>query len=1276
MGTPQDSLAAKVEEPSRDVLRRLDSFVQAPHVRFGMIVATAALVVLTFFGFVYPAPLAILFLGAVLGSLSALTAMGIVLIYRANRIVNFAQGDLGALAGVLTVSLIGGPRWGFYPAMLAGLAAGLALGAVIEVVFVRRFAKAPRLILTVATLGIAQLCLVGQLGIPTLFGFDLAPQDFPTPLDFTFTWEPVTFRGNHLLAIMLVPLAAVGLGAFFRYTRAGVAVRASAESTDRALLLGIPVRRLGTLVWVLAAGLSALAAILRAPIVGVSIGSVLGPALLLRALAAAVIGRMENLWVTFAAAVALGMVEQAVVWHTGRTLIADAVLFIIIIGALLFQQRGAVSRAVERGASSWQSISEVRPVPPELGRLWEVRLVRVGLVVAVLGLGLLLPSFVSTREVNLASYGIILAILAISLVILTGWAGQISLGQWAFAGFGGAIAGTLAQKGLDLPFTLLFAGLTGAVISTVIGLPALRIRGPFLAVATFALALATSSFFLNPEFSAFSWYLPDRGERIVRPFLLGKFDLESETPFYFLTLLILLGVLASVGSLRHSNIGRALIAARDNERAAEAFGVNLMRARLTGFALSGFFAAVAGGLFVYHQHGMFRNALRPEESIALFSIVVFGGLGSITGALLGVAWFQVIDHFVASALWRLFTTGAGLLVVLWILPGGLGQVFYWVRDVSLRALARHKQIVVPSLVADVRTADQEEDPTPRVSRPAAADDLLVCRGLDVAYGKTQVLFNVDFTVQQGELLALLGTNGAGKSTLLGAVAGLVKPTSGSITFDGQDITGMAADRVAANGVVMAPGGKGVFPTLTVAENLDLAGWLFRDEGERLQAEKEEVLTRFPQLRERWDQKAGNLSGGEQQMLMLGQVFLARPKILLIDELSLGLAPIIVEQLLEIVREIHRRGTTVVLVEQSVNIATTLADRAVFMEKGEVRFDGPTKELLERPDVLRAVFLQGTSAATSEVAPADAEERAPRPQFVETCRHCGTTHAEILSTSDLSVTFGGVRAVDGVSVSVRAGEILGLIGPNGAGKTTFFDLVSGFITATTGRVELAGKDVTAMSPDARATLGLGRSFQDARLFPSMTVVENLAIALGRHHDGVHPLSAALALPSARVSEEEIHDRVEELIELMHLEAFANKFVAELSTGSRRVVDLACCLAHEPSVLLLDEPSSGIAQRETEALAPLLLDIRERTGAALLVIEHDMPLITSVSDRLVALDLGQLIAVGEPQSVINDERVVASYLGTSVEAVHRSGAGSRARAARAGRRVLTASRVGKR
>ena len=538
--------------------------------------------------------------------------------------------------------------------------------------------------------------------------------------------------------------------------------------------------------------------------------------------------------------------------------------------------------------------------------------------------------------------------------------------------------------------------------------------------------------------------------------------------------------------------------------------------------------------------------------------------------------------------------------------------------------------------------------------------LLLVRDLDVSYDNVQVLFGVDFEIDEGEIVALLGTNGAGKSTLLRAISGLVEVGGGAIVFDGRDISYSPPNESAERGIIQIPGGKGVFPTLSVAENLNLAGWLYRRDPEHIKAATEEVLQNFPVLRERWDQRGGDLSGGEQQMLTLAMAFIAKPRLLMIDELTLGLAPVIVERLLETVKAIRDRGTTIILVEQSVNLALTIAETAYFMEKGEIRFRGATQDLLKRPDLLRSVFLEGARAGpTGNGGGARRRVQTARPKFEEICERCGHEHKVALETHSLSMSYGGITAVDEVSVSVREGEILGVIGPNGAGKTTLFDLMSGFVTPVSGRIFLGDRDVTALGPNARARLGLGRSFQDARLFPSMTVWHSIAVALERHVQTPDPIAAALGSPATKESERLVTKRVEELVELMGLSAYTNKFISELSTGTRRVVDLACTLAHEPKVVLFDEPSSGIAQRETEALGPLLIDIRDKLGTALIVIEHDMPLVTSVSDRMVALDLGRVIAMGTPKQVVTHPNVVESYLGSDLAAIERSGAGPRQR-----------------
>jgi ABC-type branched-subunit amino acid transport system ATPase component len=366
------------------------------------------------------------------------------------------------------------------------------------------------------------------------------------------------------------------------------------------------------------------------------------------------------------------------------------------------------------------------------------------------------------------------------------------------------------------------------------------------------------------------------------------------------------------------------------------------------------------------------------------------------------------------------------------------------------------------------------------------------------------------------------------------------------------------------------------------------------------------------------------------MALLGQ-----PKLLLVDELSLGLAPIVVEQLLGVLRLLRDGGTAIVLVEQSVNVALAIADRAYVMDKGAVVFSGLAEELAARPEVLRSVYLHSKTSGHTRRARAIAD--AP----------------VALEVVDISIAFGGLVALDRVSIAVPEGHVLGIIGPNGAGKTTLFDIVSGYVRPATGKVILNGRDVTPWSASARARAGLGRSFQDSRLFDDLTVRGALAVALERWIDVGDPMSAMLRTPALALTEAAVERRVDELVELFGLEAHQERLVSELSTGLRRLVDLASITAQSPRVILLDEPSSGIAQREVEELAAVLDRLRARLAATLIVVEHDIAFVRSFADQLVALDQGSVLAAGDPDAVLSNDDVIAAFLGLDPVTRQRSG-----------------------
>ena len=648
-------------------------------------------------------------------------------------------------------------------------------------------------------------------------------------------------------------------------------------------------------------------------------------------------------------------------------------------------------------------------------------------------------------------------------------------------------------------------------------------------------------------------------------------------------------------------------------------------------------------------------ALSPNIAVA-----IAGQLGNaVVGGMLLPGVFAVISLAVPPRMRTLgFATGSlWILLGLPVLPlvGAIGDRYglrtgilifipvYMLGSFLLASAGRFINVDIERnnlssrLQAEIRRRRMEGDP-----------QILAVRGLDVAYEGTQVLFGVDFDVADGEIVAILGTNGAGKSTLLKTIAGLMVGKGGSIVFDGREISGADATLTARLGLTMVPGDRGIFPSLTVDEHLRMAGWMFRDDTEYLAGATEQVLEYFPVLRSRREVEGGNLSGGEQQMLSLAAAFIARPKLLMIDELSLGLAPTVVEQLLRIVPAIHANGTAIVLVEQSVSTSLRLAQRAVFMEKGEIRFTGATAELLERHDLVRSVFLHGAASGSGNGAQPAADDlqavreiRTPEAQRLR-AEELGARPV-VLEVREITKRYGGLAAVDDVSFTLHEGEILGLIGPNGAGKTTILDLVSGFQTVDAGRVLLDGHDVTELPAHARAKRGLGRSFQSAILWPSLTVREAIAMGCEPDIEVRAALPAFLRLPVVGDSEAAVDARVDDLVEMLGLGDYQEKFVGELSTGTRRVVDVAVQLASKPFVLMLDEPSSGIAQRETDALGPLLRAVQAELDCSLLVIEHDMTLLTGLADRLVALDAGSVVTIGTPHDVLEHAEVVESYLG---------------------------------
>ena len=485
-------------------------------------------------------PLGIFVRGVLIGLLTALIALGMALTYRSNRFINFAQADMGTIPVVLIVMLMTAWGWPYLLAVPTGVVAALVLGAVIELGIIRRFFKAPRLLLTVASLGLSQLLTAIAILLPRLWGadFPLLGQRLAAPFDLQFSIGTVVFDANDLIAMIVAPLALIGLAVFLRWSSVGVAIRASADSADRASLLGVPVKRLQTLVWAVASLMAFIAIFLRAGILGLPVFGALTVGVLLRALAALVLGRMTNLLAIGANAVALGILEVAVGFAASSPLLIDPILAAVIIVALVLTRRGS-SRVDEADVSTWRSADDVRPIPDEVGRIPIVRAVKWGTFAVITAAVLIMPQVLSVdRTYKLATVGVY-AVLGLSVVVLTGWAGQVSLGQIAFFAIGATVgAKATVDWGLDLSLALIISFVVGGAVAAAVGFPALRRRGFYLAVATLAFSLATTSYFLNSKY--FGW-VPDG--RIPREPLFGKIDLTSTASMYYVVYAVLVGCL-------------------------------------------------------------------------------------------------------------------------------------------------------------------------------------------------------------------------------------------------------------------------------------------------------------------------------------------------------------------------------------------------------------------------------------------------------------------------------------------------------------------------------------------------------------------------------------------------------------------------------------------------------------------------------------------------------------------------------------------------------------
>ena len=634
-------------------------------------------------------PNAIVLLGLEVGGVNALTAVAIVLVYRTHRVVNFAQGELGAFAASLAFMLMISLRWPWAAAVPVSLLAATAMGGLAEFGIIRRFFSSPRLIMTVATIGLAQILVALRLGLPGFFPeLPANPGSFPSPLrGQAFRLDVSIYSFDDVLILAIVPLVTLGIALFLRGTWAGLGTRAASENVDRSRLLGIRVRRLSTLVWAIAGLLSGLTAILAAPVTGFSLQSFSGSGILIRALAPAAVAGFTSLPLCVLAALVLGVVEQAFFWNYSRggplvTLLLVVLLVALIVRSRTYRTVGAVE------SSSWTSVRDVRRVPRAVRALPIYRVATWGLGIAALLILALLPVLLEGGQINLVGLVGVHVIAGLSLLVLTGWIGQVSLGQWAIVGVGAFAAGNVATRwNLDFFVTLAIGVIAGGVVALLLGLPAQRMPGILFGVTTLAFAVAAENWLFQQD-ALTAGGSPDR------PALFGRIDLDSPTAYYYLMIGGTLLALWVVRNLKRYRLADVMLAVRDNPSAAEAFTLSVTRTRRAAFFASGCLAGYAGVLYAFHQGVVNAPRFPAEQGIALLSIVVIGGLGSISGVVVGAVIVRTAQYLLPGWV-AFFGTGIGLLGVLLVFPGGLGEVLFRIRYRMAAWLGRRHGVLAP-----------------------------------------------------------------------------------------------------------------------------------------------------------------------------------------------------------------------------------------------------------------------------------------------------------------------------------------------------------------------------------------------------------------------------------------------------------------------------------------------------------------------------------------------------------------------------------------------------
>ena len=910
----------------------------------------------------------IVFSGLIQGLVYALVAFGLVLIFRATGVINFAQGQIGAFGGYAMALLFIQYHVPYAWSVPIALASGVLLGVASELILRRLFTQ-PRLLLFVATLWLTQLIQLLQLRLPIPDGKEAA---VTYPVLFSGKWQifGVTVTGPMITIIVAVPLLMLGLTVLLQKSKFGRQVRATADNAPSAQLAGISIRSVSTKVWALAGFLAVVAALLIAPVQGgniATVSSALGPSLLLLSLTAAMFGRMRSFGWTVIGGIIVGIINMLfVTWgQVGEVPQGSNVLAIFVILLLLILFNGKSSGM---SADEWQLTTKLKAANEDLRKhpLYRAStIIGIGLLV---GGALLLPQLFD-KPTDWLRYAEIMVwiIAALSVTVLTGWAGQLSLGQFGFVAIGGYFT-VKFSGGMPVPVAILFGVAVGAIAALIIGVPALRIKGLFLAVITLGFGLMVRNWLIFNGALSGSGAIANLHVNRAKGYNLLFWNVKGNNfhGVYWFCLFVTVIAILLVWQIRRTGVGRSIIAVRDNELTAAAYTVSPTAKKIIAFAVSGGLAALAGGLLplLSAQLELSPNGgwFDVEQSLRVVAVAVVGGIASITGAILGVIVIVAIPIlFDGTPQVKLFASSIGMLVVLLYFPGGLISIIHSGRDLLLGWLAkrtgwepkRNTQVGSVSSLASVKTHDESS------AVPLVATDVTV------RFSGRVVVDGASITVKPGEIVGLIGTNGAGKSTLMNAISGFV-PSSGTIEIFGTEAHNRSAPHRARLGIGRAFQNARLFASLSVRETLMVAlearersllvpSMLSlppspqREKRKRKQANE---IIGYLGLSRYADALLGELSTGTRRIVELGALLALDSELLLLDEPTAGVAQKETEAFGPLIESIRKElGASILIIEHDMPMVMSISDRIYCLEAGCVIAEGEPKAIRSDPAVI-------------------------------------------------------------------------------------------------------------------------------------------------------------------------------------------------------------------------------------------------------------------------------------------------------------------------------------